>query len=126
MAKIILGSRPKNIKKSIKVQLLDGSEGEVGLSFKYRTRTEYGAWIDSLVEGEKPSGDEVMKMPWEKLAGKTVEANARYIMEAVDGWDLDVDFNLDSVKQFCDEFPLACSLVMDAYRSAINEGRLGN
>lgn len=125
MAKIVLGARPKNIKKAIKVQLLDGSEGEIGLTFKYRTRTEYGAWIDSLMDGEKPTGEE-MKMPWEKLANKTVEANAKYIMQAVDGWDLDIDFNIENVKEFCDEYPLACSTAMDTYRTAINEGRLGN
>ena len=127
MAKIILGNRPKSIKKSIKVQLLDGSDGEVGLSFKYRTRTEYGAWIDSLMEaGDKSPSEDVAKMPWEKLAGKTVEANANYIMQAVDDWDLDIPFNLENVKQFCDEFPLACQTAMDTYRTAINEGRLGN
>lgn len=126
MAKIVLGNPPKTIKKAIKVQLLDGSDGEVGFLFKYRTRTEYGAWIDSLMSGDEPIGGEVLKMPWEKLAGKTVEANASYIMQAADGWDLDIEFNPENVKQFCNEFPLACSTAMDTYRQAINEGRMGN
>jgi len=130
MAKIKLGNRPKNFKKTVKVPMLEGGEGSVEVSFIYRTRTEFGAFIDDLMDdaGVKPASqsDDDQKFSLEQALAKTKEANADYIMKVVDGWNLDVDFSRDAVAQLCDELPGAAMAIMNDYRTAITEGRLGN
>lgn len=128
MAKITLGNQPKSFKKVVKVQLLDGSEGTIGCTYKYRTRTEFGAFIDSLMDaaGMKPSSAEEQKFSLKELLEKTKDSNADYILQVVDGWDLDVEFSRPAVLQLCDELPGAAAAIMETYRVAINEGRLGN
>lgn len=129
MAKIILGNRPKTFKRVISVDLLEGGKGAIDVTFKYRTKVEFGEFLDKLLEDgglqpAKRNDDEKLSL----LAAqqKTTETNADYIMNIVEGWNLDADFNLDNVKQLCDELPAAALAIMETYRLAINEGRLGN
>lgn len=130
MAKIILGKRPKNFKKQIKVPMLEGGEGTVEVSYVYRTRTEFGAFVDELFSaaGVKPASqsDEDIKFNLEEALKRTRDTNADYIMKIMDGWNLDVDFSRDSVVQLCDELPGAALAIIDSYRLAVTEGRLGN
>ena len=128
MAKIKLGTRPKNFKRTVKVQLLDGTEGSIECSYKYRTRTEFGAFIDSIMEaaGVKPKADEDAKFSLKELMEKTKDSNADYILQVVDGWNLDEEFTRENVLQLCDELPGAASAIMETYRLATTEGRLGN
>lgn len=128
MAKITLGNPPKNFKKLVKVQLLDGTEGEIGCTFKYRTRTEFGAFIDDLTAeaGVKLHSDADQAFSLKDLMEKTKDKNADYILKVVDGWDLDIEFSRGNVLQLCDELPGVAATVMETYRIAINEGRLGN
>jgi hypothetical protein len=129
MAKIILGNRPKTFKRVISVDLLEGGKGAIDVTFKYRTKVEFGEFLDKLLEDgglqpAKRNDDEKLSL----LAAqqKTTETNADYIMNIVEGWNLDADFNRDNVKQLCDELPAAALAIMETYRLAINEGRLGN
>ena len=57
MAKIKLGSAAKNFPVTIKVPMLDGTEGAVKVSYIYRTRTDFGELIDGLMNaaGLKPA-----------------------------------------------------------------------
>lgn len=130
MAKIILGKRPKSFKKTVKFPMLEGGEGSVEVSYVYRTRTDFGAFIDGLMDdaGVKPASqsEEDVKFSLEAALDKTKETNADYIMKVVDGWNLDVDFSRDNVAQLCDELPGAALEIMNSYRTAITEGRLGN
>lgn len=130
MAKIILGKRPKSFKKVIKFPMLEGGEGSVEVSYVYRTRTEFGAFIDNLMTdaGVTPASqaDDDVKFSLEKALEKTKETNADYIMKVADGWNLDVDFSRDNVAQLCDELPGAALEIMNVYRVAVSEGRLGN
>ena len=57
---------------------------------------------------------------------KTRDTNADYILQISDGWNLDEDFNRASVVQLCDELPGAAQAIIEAYRAALTEGRLGN
>lgn len=130
MAKIILGKRPKNFKKTITVNMLEGGEGSVEMSYKYRTRTEFGSFIDDLFNdaGVKPASqnDEDVKFSLAEALKKTLDVNADYIMKVADGWNLDIEFSRDSVAQLCDELPGVALQIIDSYRLAITEGRLGN
>jgi hypothetical protein len=130
MAKIVLGSRPKNFKAIVNIPMLEGGEGSIEMSYVYRTRTEFGKMIDTLMDdaGVAPtgSGEEEQKFSLADALEKTKETNADYIMKVADGWNLDIEFSRRAVAQLCDELPAAAMAIMNTYRSAITEGRLGN
>lgn len=127
MAKIKLGNTPKSFKKVVKFPMLEGGEGSIEVTFKYRTRTQFGAFIDEIVEasGEKKQSDEEKFSNadlWQKVAG----SNADYILQVVEGWNLDEDLTKANIEQLADELPAAVNAIMETYRAAILEGRLGN
>lgn len=130
MAKIILGKRPVSFKKTIKVPMLEGGEGTVEVDYVYRTRTEFGAFVDELFSsaGVKPASqaDEDVKFSLQQALERTRDTNADYILKIAKGWNLDVEFSRDAVVQLCDELPGAAMSIIDSYRVAITEGRLGN
>lgn len=131
MAKITLGKRPRVFKKTITVPMLEGGEGSVEVVYKYRTRTEFGAFVDELISdaGTPPpasQADEDVKFSLESALTATRDKNADYIMRIAEGWNLDIEFSRDSVVQMCDELPGAALQIIDSYRAAITEGRLGN
>ncbi|WP_193727649.1 phage tail assembly chaperone [Paraburkholderia franconis] len=126
MAKIKLGQHPTNFKHVVKFPLLDGSEGAIEVVYRFRTRREFGKFIDEVFAAskeERPAEDE---FSWAALMEKTGSANADYVMQAVEGWNLDEEFNRENVQQLADELPAAITAIMDGYRSAVTTGRLGN
>lgn len=129
MAKIVLGKRPTNFKRIISVDLLEGGKGAIEVLYKYRTKAEFGAFLDKLLEEggiQTAKRDDDEKLSLLQAQQKTTDTNADYIMNIVEGWNLDAEFNLANVKQLCDELPAAALAIMETYRLAINEGRLGN
>lgn len=128
MAKIKLGARPKNFKRTLKVKLPEGGEGTIEVSYVYRTRTEFGQFIDALFAdaGVQPADAEDVKFSLEAAMEKTRDTNADYIMQIIDGWNLEEEFGRDAVAQLCDELPGAALAIMEDYRLAVTEGRLGN
>ena len=127
MAKIKLGSRPKSFTRIVKFPMLEGGEGSIECTFKYRTRSEFGVFIDELVEsaGAKPKEDGE-KFSMAELMERTAGQNAKYILDVLDGWNLDEDLNQANVQQLADELPGAAAAIMETYRTACVEGRLGN
>jgi hypothetical protein len=128
MAKITLGNRPKHFKRVVKFQMLDGTTGNIEVTYIYRTRKEFGDLVDDLVKAAgqqaQPADDGTFSM--RDLMEKTAGANANYIMQVIDGWNLDEDFSEASVQQLADELPGAALAIMETYRAACTEGRLGN
>lgn len=127
MAKIKLGDRPKHFKKTVSFPMLDGTTGEIEITYKYRTRTEFGQFIDRIIEAsgaKEKSSDENFSMA--KLMEKTADANADYILDVVDAWNLESDLTRSNVQQLSDEVPAAAAQIMETYRLACTEGRLGN
>jgi len=125
VAKIKLGQRPKNFPKPIEFPMLDGTQGHIKCLFKYRTRTEFGRFIDELAEAAGKQGD-AGKFSVADLMEKTRDSNAAYLLRVLDGWDLDEEISREVLQQLCDEVPAAATAIMEGYRAAINEGRLGN
>jgi hypothetical protein len=123
MAKIKLGNRPKSFKAKVSFPLLDGDTGVIEMVYKYRTRTEFGEFIDSLV---KEAGTQKEDFSLKEILEKTKSTNADYIFQVAEGWDLDEEFTKENIAQLCDEVPAAALEIMNMYRSAISEGRLGN
>ncbi|NLZ12370.1 MAG: hypothetical protein GX086_13715 [Alcaligenaceae bacterium] len=126
MAKIKLGQRPESFKHTVKFKMLDGSEASIEVDFAYRTRKEFGQFIDEIFaqsKEERPADDD---FSWSALMEKTGSANAEYVMKAVKGWNLDEPFTKENVEQLADELPAAITAIMDTYREAVTQGRLGN
>jgi len=129
MAKIALGKRPKNFKSIVRFSLLDGGEGAIEMVYTYRTRTEFGSLIDGLLDDagvNKPADDSNASDSMREALERTRATNADYILKVAEGWNLDEAFDFDTISQLCDELPAAALAIMDGYRAAITEGRLGN
>lgn len=129
MAKITLGARPKTFKRLVKFDMLDGTEGAVEMIYKYRTRKEFGAFIDEIMEGAKaaPTPEDGGAFSMAALMEKTAGANADYILRVAEGWNIDGrEFTRENIEQLCDELPGAAAAIMETYRVAVSEGRLGN
>lgn len=128
MATVKLGQRPKTFKPVIVTfPMPEGGEGSIEITYHYRTRREFGELIDSLREaaGEaEGAGQEEFSM--HALMEKTRDKNAEYLQKCIAGWNLDVAPDIESLRQLCDELPAAASAIMDKYRAAAMEGRLGN
>jgi hypothetical protein len=130
MAKIKLGARPETFTHTVKFPMLEGGEGSIERVYVYRTRTEFGTFIDEIMNAAKvapdtdENGEVVFSM--EKLMAKTAGSNADYILKVAKGWNLDVPFNRENVQQMCDELPGGATAIMEFYRSAVSEGRRGN
>lgn len=132
MPKIVLGQRPKSFKRRVTVPMLDGTVGEITVSFVYRTHSEWAAFVDELRTGAKitasvPAGDETAI---DRIVQAAVEAtrdnHADYLLKIIDGWDLDEAFSRPAVVQLCDELPGVALALINQYREAITEGRTGN
>ncbi len=128
MAAIVLGTTPKNFKKIVEFPMLDGSIGKIECLYKYRTVKQFGQFIDeqradaAKVSGAVPQAAETL----EGFFAFKRERNAEYILQILDGWNLDVDLSLASAQQLLDEIPAAANAIIDDYRAAVVDGRLGN
>lgn len=127
MAKVTLGKRPKSFKKTVTFPMIEGGTGSIECTYKYRTRSEFGLFIDLLMEaaGAKPK-DDGEKFSMADLMEKTAGSNADYILEVLEGWNLDEDLNKANAQQLADELPAAAAAIMETYRIAVTEGRSGN
>lgn len=131
MAKIKLGARPKTFTHTVTVPMPEGGTASVQMLLRYRTRSEFGAFVDNLVATARtqPPADqsaEAVLFSLQQALEQTRDTNAEYILQIAEGWNLDEEFNLPNVRQFCDELPGAAMAVIEAYRAALTEGRLGN
>lgn len=140
MAKIILGKRPKSFPRTINFLQVDGSPGSMELTFKYRTRTEFGDFADEIRAGIDAKataemdrlkalaadGEPIPELTQAEMLRRETETNVGYIMGCVEGWNLDVEFDRSAVLQLADEVPAAIPEIIGGYRDACVEGRLGN
>ena len=133
MSKITLGKRPEMFTAAVKFPMLDGSEGVIKCQFKYRTKTEFGKLIDAMVadakaaEGTTVDTGEVADVKIAEIMAKTVDKNADYLMDVLKGWDIEGrDLTRDNCAILADELPAASVAIMEIYRTAVVEGRLGN
>ncbi|MEN6538692.1 MAG: phage tail assembly chaperone [Mizugakiibacter sp.] len=124
--KVKLGNRPKNFKRVIAFPLVEGGEGAIEVSFKYRTRSEFGAFIDGIFAAAKEEAPADGEFKMADLMAKTRDKNAAYLLDVIDGWNLDEPLNRETAEQLCDELPAAAAEIMEAYRLCTVEGRVKN
>lgn len=124
--KIKLGNRPKNFKRVVTFPLVEGGEGAIEVTYKYRTRTEFGQFIDGIFAAAKEEQPQDGEFKMSDLMGKTRDKNAAYLLDVIEGWNLDEPLNRETAEQLCDELPAAAAEIMEVYRSAIVDGRVKN
>lgn len=156
MAKIKLGKRPENFAPvPVTFPMPDGTEGVVNVTYKYRTRKEFGAYIDELIaqatdsaqaevkaeiaahadavaaataapEGEAKPIPEIKAFSMMELMAKTSGSNADHLLGAVSSWDMGEPLKHETFEQLSDELPAGAIAMISAYRKLCQEGRLGN
>lgn len=140
MPTIVLGNRPKNFKRTVNFVQVDGEPGSIVVTFKYRTRKEFGAFADGILDSMKAEAEaQIEEVRALALAGKQIPEltqahiierdlvrDAKYTAGCVEGWNLAVPLSGDAITQLADEVPAAISAIAQMYRDASLEGRLGN
>jgi len=126
MSTIKLGVTPKSFKRVVKFDMLDGSIGMIEADFRYRTRDEFGKFIDQMVKDSGVAPEQVEGLGMSGLMSRTTDQNGRYLIEILEGWNLPEPLTIDKTRQLANEIPAAAAALMETYRSAIAEGRLGN
>lgn len=136
--KIKLGARPKTFKTiEVAVTMPDGFEGVIPVNYVYRTKKEFGRWLDEAAEKSKQKtspavdGSETTSAPpvefsWEKFYEQNTEGAVEQLLGAIDSWELDTSMNRAALLQLGDEAPATIIALLGAYGSACREGRLGN
>lgn len=127
MAKIIIGKRPEKFSRPVKFPMLDGTEGVIKCEYKYRTKTEYAEFVDSVAAKSGAIDTSEGKIPdYAEIIGKAVEKNAEYMLDLLIGWDLDGPVNEENLREIADAYPAAANAIMEGYRLGCIEGKLGN
>lgn len=128
MAKYIRGSAPKSFSHKVTFDVLSGGKADVTMSYRYRTSSQQAAFVaeihPELIDGPKENADAGVDVV--ALNAQALARSVKYIMGAAEGWNLEDDFNEANVRQFCDEQPAGAQAVINAYRTALSEGRAKN
>lgn len=124
--KIVLGQRPKSFKKVVKFPMLDGSQGSIECEFKYRTQKEFNALFSEVFGMTTEDAEKLTPEVLVARMNANVLQQAHFVGAALLGWNLDEPLTPDNVLQLCDELPGAAQAVMDTYRQAVRDGKLGN
>lgn len=138
--KIKLGARPKSFARTVTFPMIEGEEGCMEVQYRYRSRRELADLIDELqsaAQAQNEADIQAVKVKAEKnesidpvkqkdVLEREVSLKVDYVMQIVDGWNLDEKLNRAAVEQLADEVPAAIGAIIETYRKAINEGRLGN
>lgn len=140
MAKIILGQPPASFDRTVKFLQVNGQSGQIGVTYKYRDRKQFGEFTDGIradlkaeaeaemdvVKKLAEGGQQVPPMTESEILARQDRTNVRYIMGCVEKWDLDVPLDEAAVAQLVVEVPAAVPAIIGEYRDAITEGRSGN
>lgn len=128
-AKIVLGATPKTFQSfDVTVTLPDGSQGVIPVVFSYRTKRQFGKWMDEAVAQAKQ--DQKQASPadfsWEEFTKQNTDVAVGQLLSAVDSWGIDIPLTREALVQLDNEIPASVTALLTAYGAACREGRLGN
>jgi len=128
MAKLVLGKTPENFKPfNVKFTLPDGEDDQIKVTFKYKTRSQFAAFLNELfVEAGEVKPDAEEKVDFEKLFSKGGEKTVAHLTKIIADWDFVEKPTSDTLRQLHDQAPAAAAAMTAAYSAACSEGRLGN
>jgi hypothetical protein len=128
MAKLVLGKTPEFFKPfNVKFTLPDGTEDAIKVTFKYKTRKQFAAFLNELFAetGEtKPEGD--AKVDFEALFAKGGEKTVAHLSKIISEWDFAEPPTRETLASLHDQAPAAATAITQAYSAACTEGKLGN
>lgn len=127
MSKTILGATPKHFAPTtVKFTKPDGEEAEVIVTYKYRTRTAFGQFLDAAYKDAgmaKPSADRV---DLKELFEKSRDKSADQLLDCIVSWDLDDKLTRENLQVLADELPAAAIALIAGYSACCTEGRVKN
>lgn len=128
MAKLVLGKTPATFKPfDVKFVLPDGQDDQIKVTFKYKTRSQFAAFLNELFQEageEKPAPDE--KVDFEKLFSKGGDKTVAHLSKIIADWDFTEAPTAETLRAMHDQAPAAAAAMTAAFSGACTEGRLGN
>ncbi len=122
--KILLGQPPASFPARVTFPLLNGGDAEINVRFKYRSRSDYAAFVAAT--WPKAPGELPADMTPADVVERDIEGEVRYMTGAVDAWDLADPLNGVNLRRLADMYPAASQAISRAYYIAVNEGRTKN
>lgn len=127
--KLTFGEPPKTFEKEVRTKLLNGTNLTFRMTFIYRNREEYGAWMDALSNDLKnPVQDELddNQVTIEKVFKDKAVKDAEAVLDMAKGWSLTDPFTLEHLTFMAVNYPGVIYDISETYRAAVLEGRTKN
>ena len=111
MAKLILGKTPTNFKQiTVKFTGPDGEEDQIKVTFKYKTRTQFAAFLNKLfAQGKDAPKVEATELDFVELYKKSGDKTVEQLTEIIAEWDFAEPPTAESLRQLHDQAPAAAA-----------------
>lgn len=128
MSKLKLGKTPENFKPfNVKFVLPDGTEDQIKVTFKYKTRSGFATFLNELfAESGEDKPEEVTKLDFEAIYAKGGEKTMSHLSKIIVEWDFEEPPTRETLKALHDQAPAAAVAMTESYRDACTSGKLGN
>lgn len=129
---IKLGKNPKTYKKEIPLINTEGATDILVITYKYRSRLEFGTLLDERAAAQKmreasaPEVDIKADPSAHDAISSAMKQAAELVLEIAEGWDVEDPFTLENLMQLECDFPGALADIQDTYQIATLEVRRKN
>ena len=124
---VVLGKPPTSFPAEVTFTTLSGEQAALQCEFVYRTKTEFGELLNELGQAAKdtinaPESDDENQ----NIFDGAIRLQAQQLSKVLLSWDLPEPCDTDHLYALCNEYPSAFAAIVQTYRNAIVDGRLGN
>jgi hypothetical protein len=144
MAKVTLGKKPETITHTVNAKMIDGTDAELKMVYRYRTRKQFAALEDETEAIRREAMESATKMEADfaaaaqagqepahltnaAIADRAMAIQVELVRKVATGWNVDgKPFDEKNIEAFLDRYPGAGAAILTEYRACILEGRLGN